>query len=284
MRLPGRRHAEYDHARGPVAAYAGILDGRHLWLAVEPTDDTLALRDTAGGDLIELEARPEELLGGVSHKGVRSDLTALVGAAEPGGDDATYDVVVKGTRLLPAKPLWSPALPDDGVARTPPTPEGRTLFSLERTDDGHLRVRRTALAATAELDAVDVRGDRVHLRIRPPDDLEPGCHLLLLDQDDQLLETVPATTHEGLVETLVGVDDLPADFFGMLRPAVGTEQSWVRIRRRSNDLADPNHAVLLPELFATDAHGGLSDHPRARFRWNPDGLLAVRSIDPDEAR
>jgi hypothetical protein len=25
------------------------------------------------------------------------------------------------------------------------------------------------------------------------------------------------------------------------------------------------------------------DQPRARFRWNPDGLLAVRCLDPDEA-
>jgi hypothetical protein len=62
----------------------------------------------------------------------------------------------------------------------------------------------------------------------------------------------------------------------MLRPAVGTEAAWVRIRRRANDLADPNHAVLMPELYAVPGR------PRARFRWNPDGLLALRSIDPDE--
>ena len=70
----------------------------------------------------------------------------------------------------------------------------------------------------------------------------------------------------------------------MLRLAVGTDESWVRIRRRDNDLADPNHAVLLPELYAVDPDGEpLPDQPRARFRWNPDGLLAVRCLDPDEA-
>ena len=77
------------------------------------------------------------------------------------------------------------------------------------------------------------------------------------------------------METLIGVDDLPAGYFGVLRLAVGTDAAWVRVRRRGNDLADPNHAVLLPELH-------VDDRPRARLRWNPDGLLALRSIDPDE--
>ena len=36
----------------------------------------------------------------------------------------------------------------------------------------------------------------------------------------------------------------------MLRVAVGTDAAWVRVRRRANDLADPNRAVLLPELHA----------------------------------
>ena len=47
----------------------------------------------------------------------------------------------------------------------------------------------------------------------------------------------------------MGVDDLPPGYFGVLRFAVGTPEAWVRIRRRASDLADPNHAVLLPELF-----------------------------------
>ena len=69
----------------------------------------------------------------------------------------------------------------------------------------------------------------------------------------------------------------------MLRLAVGTEAAWVRIRRRANDLADPHHAVLLPELYAGRRDRAGPDQPRARLRWNPDGLLALRSIDPDEA-
>ena len=125
----------------------------------------------------------------------------------------------------------------------------------------------------------------MHLRIRPPAGVEPGYHLLLLDTDDELRATLPATAHEGVLETLLSVDDLPAGYFGMLRLAVGTDASWVRIRRRGNDLADPHHAVLLPELYAgLDVDGAElgTNQPRARLRWNPDGLLALRSIDPDE--
>ena len=80
-------------------------------------------------------------------------------------------------------------------------------------------------------------------------------------------------------DDLMKEDDLPAGYFGMLRLAVGTYAAWVRIRRRANDLADPHHAVLLPELYEP-----ARDQARARLRWNPDGLLALRSIDPDEAR
>jgi hypothetical protein len=172
------------------------------------------------------------------------------------------------------------------VARTPLAPDGVTQWQVDRLDDGQLRLTRREVAPTAELEAVDVRGGRVHLRIRPVAGVEPGCHLLLLDTDDQVLATVPATAHDGLVETLLGVDDLPAGYFGVLRLVVGADAAWVRIRRRANDLTDPNHAVLLPELFGGTADDRAElgpDRPRARLRWNPDGLLALRSIDPDEA-
>ena len=89
----------------------------------------------------------------------------------------------------------------------------------------------------------------MHLRVRPPGGVEPGTHLLLLDTDDQVLATLPVDRARGLLEALVGVDDLPAGYFGVVRLAVGTEAAWVRIRRRGSDLADPHHAVLLPELY-----------------------------------
>ena len=233
-----------------VATYAAVLDGAHLWLDLSSEGaGPVAVRETGGSAVTELGEHPYDLGG-------------LTGPA--------YDVLAgKG-------PVTLAALPERPLARTPLAPDGRSSWELLRGDDGRLQLARRPVAATAELDAVDVHGDRLHLRLRPPGEVRPGCHLLLLDADDQVLATLPATAHEGLVETLVGIDDLPPGYFGMLRPALGTEDEWVRVRRRANDLADPNHAVLLPELHDDQ------QRPRARLRWNPDGLLALRSIGPDE--
>ncbi len=229
-----------------VATYAAVLDGVHLWL---DADGPVAVREAGGRAVTELGEHPY-------------DLSGLTGS--------TYDVLAGG------EPVSLSARPGQALTRTPLSPDGRTQWEVHRADDGRLRLGRRTVPATAELDAVDVRADRIHLRLRPPGEVQPGCHLLLLDPDDQVLATLPATAHDGLVETLVGVDDLPPGWFGMLRPALGTPDDRVRVRRRGNDLLDPHHAVLLPEL--ADEHG----RPRARLRWNADGLLALRSIGPDE--
>jgi hypothetical protein len=241
MRLRGRRDGT------AAATYAAVLDGVHLWLDL---DGPVSVRDADSKAVTELGEQP-------------CDLSGLAGS--------TYDVLAGKAAVRLAAP------PQPPPARTPLAPDGTTRWEVVRLDDGRLQLARHTVAATAELEAVDVRGDRVHLRVRPPGGVEPGCHLLLLDTDDQVLATLPATAHEGRVETLIAVDDLPAGYFGMLRLAVGTEAAWVRIRRRGNDLADPHHAVLLPELYEP-----ARDQARARLRWNPDGLLALRSIDPDE--
>jgi hypothetical protein len=245
----GRRDAE-----GVATRYAAVLDGAHLWLDVEPASVRISVRDADSTDVTELGEHPYDLIG-------------LIGTS--------YDVLAGTAPVRLAEP------PHRDLARTPLAPDGVTQWEVERLDDGRLRLTRHEVAQTAVLEAVGVRGDRLHLRVRPADGVAPGSHVLLLDTDDQVLASLPATAHEGVLETLLGVDDLPAGYFGVLRLAVGTETSWVRIRRRDNDLADPNHAVLLPELFADVSELG-SDRPRARLRWNPDGLLALRSIDPDE--
>jgi hypothetical protein len=234
-----------------VATYAAVLDGAHLWLEVEGAQGRLALRPVGGGgDTVELGEGPHDVTG----------LTA----------DA-YDVVAGRTRVAVGADLQRP------LTRSPLAPDGVSRW--EPQDDGGLRLVRSRVPATAELDAVELRGERIHLRLRPPGTVEAGSHLLLLDQDDALLVSLPVTAHHAadgdLVEALVGVDDLPPGWFGMLRVALGTDtgERRVRVRRRGDDLRDANHAVLLPELHDD---GRL----RARLRWNPDGLLALRSLDP----
>jgi hypothetical protein len=255
VRLTPRRRSDGDApSRGPVAAYAGILDGRHLWLTLE-SGETATLRDSGSGASLELSGEVTDLLG-------------LLPAA-----DATYEVLQGG------RPVWGPPQAADEPTRVPVSPDGLTQLSLERTDAGHLRVSRRAVPATALLEAVEVRGDDVHLTLLPPGAVVPGAHLLLLDGDDELLATLPVTAHDGHVEALVGVAELPPGYFGFVRLALGTAADWVRIRRRSNDLADPHAAVLLPELHDP---GSAEDAPRARFRWNPDGHLTIRVLDPDE--
>jgi hypothetical protein len=233
-----------------VSTYAAVLDGAHLWLDVA---DPVSVLDVETQEVTDLGEQP-------------CDLAALTGS--------TYDV------LVGRSPVELTATVGDPLRRTPLAPDGVTLWEVVRRDDGRLQLARHQVAATAELDDVDVRGERLNLRIRTSQGVEPGCHLLLLGTDDLVLATLPVTAHDGLIEALVGVDDLPAGYFGVLRIAVGTAQGWVRVRRRSNDLTDPHRAVLLPELYADPAE---PDQPRARLRWNPDGLLVLRSLDPDEA-
>ncbi len=259
MKLTPRRRPEGDQppSRGPIAAYAGILDGRHLWLTLEH-DEPVALRDPGSGTAYPLESV--------------TDLLALLPA-----DEATYDVVVGEGRR--AQSVWTPPLDSPDPIRIPVSPDGLTRFSLLRSEQGSLRVHRAPAPPTALLEAIELRGPDVHLTLRPPGGVRQGDHLLLLDTDDQVLDVLPVTAHSGHVEALIGAGDLPAGYFGIVRFALGTEAEWVKIRRGRSDLADPHRAVLLPELHDQD---GDEDRPRARFRWNPDSLLVVRVLDPDE--
>ncbi|QIG44425.1 hypothetical protein G5V58_18035 [Nocardioides anomalus] len=193
-------------------------------------DGPVAVRDDAGRTT-ELGPAPCDLSG----------LTA-----------ASYDVLAGGALVEIG------ALPGDPLVRTPLSPDGRTQWEL--AGDGPLRLHRQEVVASATLEGVDLRDVRLHLRVAAP--VGAGGHLLLLDTDDRVRATLPDTT--------LGVDDLPAGYVGVLRLAVGTEQSWVRVRRRANDLADPHRAVLLPELTGP---------PGVRLRWNPDGLLALRVLE-----
>ena len=102
----------------PVAAFAGILDGQRLWLAVDAAPGSLALRDTGSGDVIapENEVPADDQPG---YRAARVDLAQL-----PGDAEATYDVVVVPARNSTPKPVWSEPL--TAPCRPPPRTAGRS--------------------------------------------------------------------------------------------------------------------------------------------------------------
>jgi hypothetical protein len=240
----------------PVAAFAGILDGQRLWLAVDDAPGSLALRDTGSGDVIAPENEiPAD--GQPGYRAARIDLAQLPGEAE-----ATYDVVLVPARNSTPKPVWSKPL----VGNPPrPADDGRTQWRLDRTNDGLLRVHRGPVGAAAELRSVEVSDEGVRLTVAAA-----GATLALLADDEAVL-TLPV---EGSTVTLQTAS-LPEPREQPYQVVLGEPGAWLPVRRRDNDLADPGRGAPLPALV-DDA-----DRERLRLRWSPHALLVARVLDPE---
>lgn len=131
MKLTRRRSS----GGGPVASYAGILDGRRLWLSVE---GSVALRDGSGA----LHPLAGDLAAGV-------DL--------PTGE-GEWDVLSDGEPVTVAPFPRNPA-------RVPPTPDGRWQLALDRTDAGTLRVRCRRRPPGVDVLGFAVEGDGVRVTL-----------------------------------------------------------------------------------------------------------------------
>lgn len=260
----------------PVSAYAGIGDGRTLWLAVEAVAGTLAFRPAEGGEVIAAHSDLAE--DQPAYRSVRVDLTGPAGLGGRGA--ATYDVVVVPPGGGEPRPVWSPPLPQGGPTRPPPAPDGRTRFTLARTGPGFLQVRRVAVPPAAELLQVALRDGGIELVIDPAAAGEPSDigELLLVGAQDALLARLPLTRGERGWEASLTLDAVPASADTALRVVVGTPDAWVPVRRRHNGLTKTSGAVLLPTL--TDDETG---QPLLRLRWGPGGGLQVRLPRPDGA-
>jgi hypothetical protein len=246
----------------PPVAFAGILDGRALWLAVGATPGSLALRDRDSGDVI---APPSEVAADQQpgYTSIRVDLAGL-----PGEGKATYDAVLAPTGGRAAQALWTGPLagPDPAPA------DATTQYSLRRGDDGGLRVLRRPLAPAVLLREVAVTSDGIRLVLGDP---ASGQVVALIDESDQPLATYPLS--DDPATAVITADGLPEGAGQLTRVVVGAPGAWLPVRRRANDLPDPGRAVPLPQLYDGD-----SEDPRLRLRWNPAGLLMARLLATGE--
>ena len=273
----------------PRAAFAGVLDGRHLWLAVDATPGTLAVRpkvDRVGdqpgtgnevGNIVPLTSDIAE--DDPRYRSVRSDLAIL--PTQPGNEEARFEVVITapGGKL---HRVWTPPLARNQPVR-PPARDG-VQWRVARSTDGTLELIREPAPDGALLVDIDIDADDVTtLRISGAPE---GSDLRLVDDESgQVRATRPLSHEGGLATGTVGPDDVPEGLGLSLSVHVGE----LPVRRRANDLTRPAGAVLLPQVQNPDTDDETPQFTLV-FRWLPDGVLRVRrpkgqvtDTEPDKA-
>jgi hypothetical protein len=265
----------------PVAAFASV-DGRTLWLAVPAGPGSLGLRDAAGEVVTLRSAVADEQPGYLS---VRADLDDLLGpGAGPGADidtgtdtgTASYDVVLVGNGGS-AKVLWSHPLPADSKVVPRVSADGTHLWDLVRLDDGSLRVLRVPQPPAVWLRSVRLDGETATIATDPAGETaQADPELRLVDLEGHVVLTRPMTAgDDGLLRATLSLADLPPGEELWPRVLVGD----LPVRRRDNDLTKPQQATMLPMLFGDDP-----ETPVLRFRFAPDGMLALRIASRGAAR
>jgi hypothetical protein len=241
----------------PRAAFAGVLDGRHLWLAVDATPGTLALRPAGTEKVVPLTSDLAE--DDPRYRSVRADLRGV-----PGGP-GRFEVVITAPGgkvhhvwtppLLRGEPVGTPAV--DGVQ-----------WQVARAEDGMLLLVREDAPAAAYLLSIDA-DDRDVATLRLAGAPE-GAELRLVDDESgDVLLTRPLAHEGGVALATVDHRDVPE---GMgLSAAVYAGD--LPVRRPASDLTRPDQAVLLPQVQNDSGDGPLFSMV---FRWLPDGVLRVR--------
>lgn len=252
---PGAIAPEPD-GRGnrPRAAFAGVLDGRHLWLAVDATPGSLALRHQATQEVVTLHSDLTE--DDPRWRSVRASLSGLTGG------DATYDVVVvaPGGRV---HGVWTPPLPRNEPVVTPVADGVR--WRVDRASDGALLLQRHEEPTSASLLDISMEDDRVKLTIA---DAEPGAELVLLDDDnDAEVARIPLNHSLSDAVAVITPSDVPDRLGLSAKVMVGGRD----LRRRANELVRPDTAVLLPQHQADDGQS-----VALVYRWLPDETLRIR--------
>lgn len=257
-RVPGRD----DAVR---AAYAAVLDGIHLWLAVPVNELTgeLALR-TEDDQLLTLAdelAHDPATRAATERTGVRGVRVRL-----PEDTDGLFDVVM--TTSGSVRPV---ALADSAdTARSARTaratrPDRAQICTLEPADDGRLRVRvRPQPEVSVLLAATYDHGVATFSCSRPAD---AGERVHLLTRDDTVAATLPSRVSDDTLTVELAPEQCRLDA-GPLLFAVEAPRAPIPVVRRDNLLPDP-FEVPLPSV--DDETGVL-----ARLRFRPDGRLVLR--------
>ncbi len=245
----------------PRAAFAGVLDGRHLWLAVEATPGTLALRTVGAERVVSLTSDLAE--DDPRFRSVRSDLSVM-----PGDDAARFEVVITAPGGKVHR-VWTPPLPPLQPMRVPPA--AGVQWQVARGEDGTLQLVREPAPPAAYLVSIGADVDDVAtLRIAGA---PTGAELRLVDDESgEVLLTRPLTREGGVATATVDHHDVPQ--------GVGLSASVyagdLPVRRPDNDLARPDQAVLLPQVQSDNVDGADGPLFDLVFRWLPDGVLRVR--------
>jgi hypothetical protein len=200
------------------------------------------------------------------YRSVRSDLRAL---PPPTADveTARFEVVVTAPGGKVHR-VWTPPLQRGEPIRTPP--DGVVQWRVARSEDGTLELVREPAPPGAVL--VDIAIDADDVTTLHIAGAEPGVELRLVDDESgEVLVTRPLTHDGGVATATVS----PADVPGEVGLSAAVHAGDLPVRRRADDLARPDNAVLLPQVQNDDDEDGAPLFAMV-FRWLPDGVLRVR--------
>jgi hypothetical protein len=184
----------------------------------------------------------------------------------PGEGAARFEVVITAPGGKVHK-VWTPPLTRNEPIVTPA--RDGVQWQVARGDDGTLElVREPAPVGAVLLGIEEALDETVTLRIGGAEWADGATELRLVDDaTGEVLLTRPLTVEAGVgIATLT--PDLVPEGIGL---STSVHAGDLPVRRRDNELARPDTAVLLPQHQSEDGQS-----VAVVYRWLPDGVLRVR--------
>lgn len=251
---------------GPRAAYARVLDGRHLWFALPVDLGAPVLVDATSGDVVATADTPSEPDG--VHRSARWVVDEVLAVRDGAELLLAADLEGRIRGVMPPHPVA-----DSGL-RTPLTPDGRWRLVLAEDVDGLLTLRRESQAAGALLVEVIAPENEITLRLLLPPTDGTRADLVLLDKDglvaDELGPLGPPDP-DGVRSGVLTVDRIPSRL-KQRRLAVATPEGVRVVTRHPDDVRIPDaNGLLMPHLV-----DGPDDEVLARLAWTQAGFLQLK--------